>query len=187
MECGDATGVETLALQVSRQSADPAGDCTSIALNLNAEVGDAVECDTLPFNTAIARLVENGMVNTNVSSGGAVEHIGCDESGTPLSVLFGEAIIQTPDGHLLLLVWDGEEAADCSSGSCSDTEHVSLAQRIRGTFVRLENGELRIRITPSNEGAVATCAHPATAASTLSAALLHLGDERWAWRYIQEA
>lgn len=187
MECGDATGIETIALQVVRQRGNPVGMCKAIALNLNAAVGAPVECDTLPINTALARLVENAMVNTNVATGGAVQHIACEEADTPLSVLFGEAVTQTADGHLLLLVWDGAEAADCTADTCDDTEHIALAQKIRGTFVRLENGELRVRITPANESNPLTCDNHTSTTTALSAALLHLGDGRWAWRYIQEA
>lgn len=188
MECGDIIGWDTLLRLVSRVL-DPDNGTNSIALDLNAPATDPLPCVRGGVLTDAAALVYElggaSLVRSEYATDGEVEHLTCDDLEIPLTTLLEETLLQSDNG-LLIRVWEGR--ADNTPLTC-DMASIGLESLIRGTFITMSNGERRVRIwgAPFVANQPTCDLEEIPFESLVRRAIVVVGPNQFAWRYVQEA
>lgn len=180
MSCAQPYAAETLLRgAISRMS----GECSSLLVNQAPEVTVNIECgDALDAETIVAGLIDgDGLLKVNTYSGGGAYPIGCDEADRTLHEMIGEILMRTSDGGMAISVYMEEEIADCVPAECDDS--ATLAQMLRGAFVRLNsNDQLLLMTQMVPAGSAADCDQQEPIETALRRTMAMLAPGQYAMR-----
>lgn len=175
MDCGEAIGLRTLL----RRCVLLGDGCAAIRVDVTG-IPASEECRPRLMLTELAGLVDSqDRVRTEGAALGDVTPVDCASTAT-LADLLAEVIYPADGGGFMILTWDDAVSYPCDHSCDDDSE---LETMLRGSFVRLPNEELRLRVSDSTGYAGALdCADGLDADTLLRMAMVRIGPGEYAIR-----
>lgn len=182
MACAENLPPEVMLRRAMRHGPD---DCLAFAVNPAASIaGDPLlQCGhDVSINSLVAAMFDpDGLVWISPAALGDVNELGCDDTARTLNDLLAEVMGRTDDGGIFVNTWDdGAGAIDCDAPSCDDMS--TTEQMLRGCFMRLDNGELRLRVVYTNTTGELACDDAIGSETLLRRAIHRIAPSRYAIR-----